>query len=351
MTSRSAATFTAVLLLFMLVVALVRSPVPFVSLQPGLTLDVLAQQGGKPVVSVPDRKTYPTTGALRLVTVSETTAEHELGLLEAMVSWVQPGAALLPREVAFPEQTTNDDERAASAAQMVSSQDTAVAAALRELGYELDSFPVVVGITPDGPSEGRLKVRDRILAIGGTPTPDVQAVFDAVSEVGPGEPVEIRVRREGKPRRVDVDTVPNPDDRKRALIGIFPGTGYRFPFDVSVGIGDRIGGPSAGLVFALAIYDSLTPGGLTGDTSVAATGTIDARGRVGGIGGIQQKIVGARRDGATMFLLPPDNCDAAVGAPVEDGEIALVPVATLKEAITAMKTHADDPDAELPRCP
>ena len=350
MTSRSAAILTGVLLLLMLIVAAVRSPVPFVTLEPGLTLDVLSEQGDEPVVRVEGRKTYPTSGALRLVTVSETTPEHRVGVVEAMAAWWQPGAALFPREVVFPDQTTNDDEQAVSAAQMVSSQDTAVAAALRELGYELDSFPIVVGVTPDGPSEDRLEIRDRILSIAGTPTPDVQSVFDAVAQVEPGETITVEVRRRGTVRQVDVKTVRNPDAKRRALLGIFPGTGFRFPFDVSVGIGDGIGGPSAGLVFALAIYDELTPGGLTGGRSVAATGTITARGKVGGIGGVQQKIVGAERDGASIFLLPPENCEAALTAPVDDDEIALVPVATLDDAIQAVKTHAADPDAELPRC-
>jgi Lon-like protease len=350
MTSRTAAILTGGLLLLMLIVAAVRLPVPFVSLEPGLTLDVLERQGEKSMVRVQGSKTYPTSGALRLVTVSETTPEHRVGLVEALDAWVRPGTALYPRDVAFPEQTTNDDLRAASAAQMVSSQDTAVAAALRELGYELERFPVVAGVTPGGPSVGRLKVRDEIVSIAGTLTPDVRSVFDAVAEVEPGSEVEVEVVRRGTERRVEVTMGSDPDDEDRALLGVYPGSGFRFPFDVSVGIGDRIGGPSAGLVFALAIYDTLTPGALTGGRSVAATGSIDARGRVGEIGGVQQKVVGAWRDGSTLFLLPPGNCDSALAAPVDDDEIALVPVAGLDDAIRVVKTHADDPDAELPRC-
>lgn len=350
MSRRSTAILLGLVLVLMLVTAAVRSPVPFVTLEPGPTLNVLATDGGKPIVEVEGRRTYPTTGALRLVTVSETTAEHEVLLLEAMNAWWRPSMTLIPREVAFPEMTTNRDERAVSAAQMVSSQDTAVAAALRELDVEIDSFPVVNGVTPGGPAEGQLKVRDRIESIGGVRTPDVFAVFDAVGEVEPGDDVVVEVRRKGAVRRVTLTTVPNPDDKGRALIGIFPGTGYDFPFEVSVGIDEGIGGPSAGLVFAIAVYDALTPGGLTGGIDVAGTGTIDDKGRVGPIGGIQQKILGARRDGATLFLVPPDNCDAALSAPVGDDEITLVPTATLEDAIDAVATYADDPDAELPRC-
>jgi PDZ domain-containing protein len=233
---------------------------------------------------------------------------------------------------------------------MVSSQDSAIAAALEQLGYDLESVPVVSGVTPGGPAEGKLKVRDELVSIAGTPTPDVEAVFDAVRKVEPGDEVEIEVRRGGEPRTVTVTTVASPDDPKRAMVGIFPATSYRFPFEVSVGIDEQIGGPSAGLLFALAIYDVLTPGSLTGGQSVAATGTIEADGKVGGIGGVRQKIVGAQRDGATLFLVPPDNCETALEAPVDEDEIAIVPAPTLEAAIDAVKTHADDPDAELPRC-
>ena len=100
-------------------------------------------------------------------------------------------------------------------------------------------------------------------------------------------------------------------------VGIVPGTGFTFPFDVHVNIDPDIGGPSAGLMFSLAIYDTLTPGSLTGDELVAGTGTIPDDGSVGPIGGIQQKIVAARDDGAELFLVPPDNCADALGAPNE----------------------------------
>lgn len=348
MTRRTAAILTTVGLLLVLVTAAVRSPVPFVSLQPGPTLDVLADAKGKPLVRVEGRPTYETDGALRLVTVSETTPDHAVSVLEAMNAWWRPGVSLIPRQVAFPQRTNDQDQRAQSAAQMVGSQDTAVAAALRELGLETESYAVVLGLSPGGPAEDVLEVRDRLVSIGGVETSDVDAVFDAVERLEPGEKVDVVVRRDGRQRTVTLTTKPAGDDPDRALIGIFPGTGYRFPFEVKVRLDEGIGGPSAGVVFALAVYDRLTPGALTGGRAVAATGTIDAEGDVGAIGGVRQKIMGAERDGADLFLLPRDNCDEAVGAEVDD--LQLVPVATLEEAIDAVAAHADDPDADLPRC-
>ena len=121
-----------------------------------------------------------------------------------------------------------------------------------------------------------------------------------------------------------------------------------FPFEVSVNIDPSIGGPSAGLMFSLGIYDTLTPGSLTGGETVAGTGTIDATGKVGPIGGIQQKIAGARAAGAELFLVPPDNCGDAVGA--ANGDMRLVKAASMHTAVEAIETWADDPDADLPTC-
>ena len=101
-------------------------------------------------------------------------------------------------------------------------------------------------------------------------------------------------------------------------------------------------------MFSLAIFDTLTPGSLTGDQVVAGTGTIDEEGKVGPIGGIQQKIVGAREDGAKLFLVPPDNCDDALGA--RNGDMRLVKAVTMHAAVQAIEKWVEDPDAKLPTC-
>ncbi len=132
------------------------------------------------------------------------------------------------------------------------------------------------------------------------------------------------------------------------MVGVEIGTGYDFPFDVTVRLDEDIGGPSAGLIFSLGVYDTLTPGSLTGGTDIAGTGTIDPDGSVGPIGGIQQKIVAAADAGAKIFLVPAGNCDAALGADVRDDEIRLVRAATMHRPSTSLETYADDPDAELP---
>jgi PDZ domain-containing protein len=232
---------------------------------------------------------------------------------------------------------------------MVDSQDSSVAAALTELGYDLTTHAEVTGVSPDGPADGLLQPRDRIESINGGPIRSVEDVFAVMGLVAAGDTIEVRVERDSASKLVRVKTVPAPDDPKRALLGVFVGTGYDFPFDVTIGIDEAIGGPSAGLVFSLAVYDALTPGPLTGGRVIAGTGSITAEGEVGPIGGIQQKIAGAEDSGATLFLVPPDNCDAALGASVDD--IELVRADTLHSAVRSLQAYAENPDADLPRCP
>jgi PDZ domain-containing protein len=133
-------------------------------------------------------------------------------------------------------------------------------------------------------------------------------------------------------------------------IGIFLGQGFILPFPVTVTIDPRIGGPSAGLMFSLAIYDTLTPGSLTGGAVVAGTGTISPNGSVGPIGGIQQKIVAAADAGATLFFVPPGNCKEALSADVNKNEIELVKAPTMDSALHSLQAYAKNRHASLPHC-
>lgn len=349
MTRRSVASLLALGLLVVLTVVAGAMSVPYVTVSPGPTVDVLGEEQGKPFVRIDGRKTYPTDGELRLTTVSVTNPEADLSLLEAMWAWARADQDVLPVEVMYPENNTAEQERAESAAQMVSSQDTAVAVALSELGYDLATHVEVTGVTPGGPSDGKLEARDWIKSVDGQSVEDLDGLFAALEDVDPGEPVQVEVRRGGEQRSFEITTTAAQDEPDRALVGILVGTGYEFPFDVRVGVDDSIGGPSAGLIFALSIYDTLTPGALTGGEVIAGTGTIAPDGKVGPIGGIREKIIGAAEDGAELFLVPPDNCETALTAPVED--IELVRADTMHSAVEALETYTQDPTAELPRCP
>jgi PDZ domain-containing protein len=248
-----------------------------------------------------------------------------------------------------PEQSVADVQRESSV-QMVGSQDTAIAVALQELGYRLPLLTEVLGVTQGAPADGKLKPRDVLLEVNGVTIKDVNQVSDAVQKSPPGKDATFVVRRDGKTRTITVMTEESPDEKGKSVVGVEIGTGYDFPFDVKVRIDQAIGGPSAGLIFATAVYDTLTPGALTGGHDVAGTGTIDAAGKVGPIGGIQQKIVAAADAGAEVFLVPPANCKAALGAKVDEDEIRLVKAPTLHSAVKSLETYAADDNAELPSC-
>jgi Lon-like protease len=355
MTRRTLATVVVGCSLLALVVVAVFLPVPYVTMSPGPTVNVLGKSADKVIIDVRGHQTYRTEGDLRLTTVSVTNPTRKVGLGETLRAWVDPTRAVYPRDVIYPPNQSAEDAEQESSVQMVGSQDTAIAAALTELGYRLPLRTEVLAVAKGSPASGKLGTRDVIRRINGVPIRDVKQVSAAVQRTGVGGTATFVVRRDGRTKEVDVKTVASPDDPKRAVVGVQIGVGYDFPFDVSVHDivvrpGDLVGGPSAGLIFALGVYDKLTPGALSGGRDIAGTGTIDARGRVGPIGGIQQKIVAARDAGAKIFLVPSGNCDEALGADVDKDDIRLVKASTMHSAIESLEAYADDPSADLPSC-
>ena len=350
MNRRSLASIVVFSLLILLLATAVFLPVPYVTESPGPTVNVLGASGGKPIISVQGHKAYKTEGDLRLTTVSVTNPTHRIGLGEALSAWFDGARAVYPRDVIYPPEQSVQDVQTQSAVDMVSSQDLAIAAALHELGYTLPLRVEIVDVTKGAPADGRLRTHDRIVSVDGTRITDVSQVSKALQSAGVGKPTTFVVRRGGRTKKVTVTPKASPDNAKKAVVGVQIQPGYDFPFDVSVRLGEDIGGPSAGLIFALGVYDTLTPGSLTGGTDIAGTGTITAEGRVGPIGGIQQKIVAAADAGAKIFLVPPANCDSALHADVTKDDILLVKAATLKSAVGSLKAYAQDPSADLPSC-
>lgn len=245
-----------------------------------------------------------------------------------------------------PEDTTAEEDEREGAVSMVTSQDVAIANALTALDYEVEPVLQVAYVVPDSPADGALQVRDVLERINGRTIASAEMLVETIQGTDPGEDVTFVLERGGKQRTVSV--TPRKEDDGVVRVGFTPGQGFRYPFDVGVNIDPDIGGPSAGMMFALGIYDTLTEGSLTGGGVVAGTGTIDLEGAVGPIGGIQQKIAGAERDGAELFLVPAENCEDALG--VEDGNPRLVRVATFEGALDAVQAWAEDRDADLPSC-
>jgi PDZ domain-containing protein len=345
MTQRTLAGLLAVPLLIGLWTAAATEPLPYVTYEPGLTVDVLAEAKGEEIVEVQGHETYRDAGELRMTTVYVSQPDARVNLFELMHGWISREDSVYPYKSVYRPDETTEDNRREGAVEMVSSQDAAIAAALKELGIDVEPALEVLSVSDGAPADGRLEVRDIFMSVDGHRVTRPDDVIEAVRGASAGQPVTFVVRRDGQRRTVAV--TPEQEDG-RPQVGIQLGTGYEFPFKVSVNIDSSIGGPSAGLMFSLGIYDTLTPGSLTGGEVVAGTGTIDGSGKVGPIGGIQQKIVGARDAGARLFLVPPDNCQDAAGAPAED--MRLVKAETMHDAVAAIQTWVADHDADLPTC-
>jgi PDZ domain-containing protein len=280
------------------------------------------------------------------VYVSQPRPEGTNNLFELMHDWISDEAAVYPYDAVYQPSETVEQNKAEGKQQMTSSQDAATAAALAELGYHV-SEAVVEDVTAGQPAAGRLREGDVVLSVDGRRVDSADELVAAVKAAGAGHPVRFVVRRGGK-RTPVVVTPKEADGQPRIGIQVATHAVKDLPVKVDINISPSIGGPSAGLMFSLGIYDTLTPGSLTDGKTIAGTGTVDAGGEVGPIGGIQQKIVGARDAGAELFLVPPDNCAEALGAP--NGDMRLVKATTMHNALQAVKTWVQDPSAALPSC-
>lgn len=342
-TGVAAVAFTALAVVFAVV------PVPYVAWSPGLTTDVLgpADSGTGQAVAVTGLPTYPTDGELRLTTVGVTRSDSRLTLPAALVSHWLPARAVLPRDAVYAPGTTREESASQSARMMDTAQQAAVVAGLRSAGVLVTEVPMVLGVTTGAPADGLLEPGDAILEVDGVPVGSPTQAIDLIRGHRVGDEVSFALRRDGERIEVAVPTRAAEDDPTRAVVGATVGVGYEHPGTVTFGIRPDIGGPSAGLAFALAINDKLTPGALTGGRIVAATGTIAADGAVGAIGGVQSKARGAEESGAELFLMPRSNCDEVASV---RSDVRLVPVATLGEAIEALSDPTRPVD-DLPRCP
>jgi PDZ domain-containing protein len=232
---------------------------------------------------------------------------------------------------------------------MSTSQDDAIVAALREAGEPVTEMPVITAVTVGAPAHGKLLPGDLIVSVGDVSIKQVDDVGAAIRKYAVGRLVPFVVLRQGVRTKVEVNTASSTTQTGVPVVGITVGVGYSYEPRISFDLGEKLGGPSAGMVFALAIYDKITPGALLAGRHVAGTGTIDPDGAVGPIGGIQQKIAGAQRAGATVFLVPAADCADLAGVGTD---LSLIKVATLDEAVKALEqVDRAGPDATgLPRC-
>jgi len=314
------------------IVVAVLLPVPYVILGPGPTLNTLGKSSGQPLITISGHPTYKTTGNLNLVTVSyQGGPGSDTNIFQALRAWLDPSEAVVPETELFPAGQSAQQTQAQDTEEMTSSQQTATAAALTALHIPYQTVVSVVSTVPGYPASTVLKAGDVIEAVDGKPVTDQTSLSSMITAHPTGTVLTLEVLRAGKTLTVPVASKASGGT---AVIGVEVQEQYKFPFTVSISVGD-IGGPSAGMMFALGIIDKLTPDNLTGGKFIAGTGEITASGQVQPIGGIQQKMVGARSAGATIFLTPAGNCSDTTGA-VPAG-LRLVKVSTLSQAMSDLE--------------
>ncbi|WP_338403761.1 YlbL family protein [Cellulosimicrobium arenosum] len=344
--TRRAVTFGVSLLATTLLLAgLAVLPAPYAIRSPGPTEDTLGQEDGTPLISITGAQTYDSTGELRLTTVSVAGGPgYPVGLVQVVRDWFDSSRSVQPAELIFPPDTTKEQTEEQGQAEMISSQENATVAALTELGYEVPATLTVDGTTPGTGAEGVFEPGDVIVSLDGDEVVTYQDLIDDLDATRPGSDVRVGVERDGQE---EVLTVTTTDIDGQTVLGVYIDPAFDFPVDVAIQI-DDIGGPSAGTMFALGIIDQLTPEDEADGVSIAGTGTMSVEGDVGPIGGIQQKMYGAVRDGATWFLAPVANCPDVVGN-VPDG-LHVARVATLAEARDAMTAIGAGEGGTLATC-
>lgn len=329
-------------------------PTSYVIQQPGPvynTLGTAENADGEevPLISVEGAETFPTEGALDLLTVQvQGNRERTPSWFELALAWFDPTKAVLPIDAVFPEDQTTQQRNEQSAAMMTDSQHEATAAALTELGYDVGGQLAVYSVIDGAAADGLLEQGDIILAADGQEVADAASLRRVIND-GDGAPVEFVVDRGGQEQTVEVTPEEGTlDGEETWLIGVNLTTDYEFPIDVTIQL-NNVGGPSAGMMFALGIIDTLTPGQLNGGEQVAGTGTISADGTVGPIGGVRQKMWGALEAGADWFLAPQRNCDEVVGH--IPGDLRVFAVEDLGDALDVLDAVRGDTDVDaLPTC-
>jgi len=310
----------------------VLAPTPYLIEQPGPVYNLLADIGKDPVISIPDEKTYPVSGDLSMLTVTHRgTSEKGASWLE--VAWAKLDSSLSIINITdiYPEGWDDAKMDEQSDLMMLDSQANAKGAALSLLDIPYTTEIKVTMVEKKGPAGNVLKAADTLLTVQGERATGLEQVRRLVAETKGERTVDMEIVRDGE--KLSVSVLPKLID-KQWRMGIFVQTVPSFPFEIDVQVGN-VGGPSAGQMLALAIYDKLTPGELTGGKAVAGTGTIDLDGNIGPIGGAKQKMYGARRAGHEWFLVPSENCDQVLGN-IPEG-LNVVKVSTIQDSLAAVK--------------
>jgi Lon-like protease len=330
--------FPAKFFFYFLTIATLLAPIPYVFFKPGVPDNVAGN-----IITIKDSKTYPINGKLFITSILVTNPDSPVFGAETIVNWALGPHVVLPRESVYPPIRPAQKIERDSQNEMESSKATSTAAALRYLGYEFKERYYISDIREYSDALNKMKVGDVITAVDGKAINEIEEIRTSYKGKRIGDSLRITVERKNKDGNLssittDVTLVENLDvssdtGEKKPAIGILVGTTARFPIDVNFNL-PGVGGPSAGMIFAVGIIEKLTEEDLVRGRKIAGTGSITASGKVGGIGGIEEKMIGASRIGATIFLAPRENCPDIKNVPKG---LKVIPVSTLSEAIDALR--------------
>ena len=330
--------FPAKFFFYLLTIATLLAPIPYVFFKPGVPDNVAGN-----IITIKDSKTYPINGKLFITSILVTNPDSPVFGAETIVNWALGPHVVLPRESVYPPIRPAQKIERDSQNEMESSKATATAAALKYLGYTFKELYYISDIREYSDAVNKLKVGDVITAVDGKAINEIEEIRTSYKDKKIGDSLSITVERKNRDGNLstvttDVILVENQDvasetGEKKPAIGILVGTSARFPVDVKFNL-PGVGGPSAGMIFAVGIIEKLTEEDLVRGRKIAGTGSITASGKVGGIGGIEEKMIGASRIGATIFLAPRENCPDIKNVP---RGLKVIPVSTLSEAIDVLR--------------
>jgi PDZ domain-containing protein len=335
------------LALLLFITALV-IPLPYVIVEPGEPQNILgkAEKGSsKRLIEIAGVKTFPTTGKLNLTSIYVSSPESKLFGFDVLSAWFDGERSVQPKEVYFPKGVSSKAVDQQNSLDMRQSQEHAKVSALQYLGYKTPEKMIISDITKESPNIKTLKNGDEIIKLDGirvTSATSFKKLLAAIAMAKTSsDQMQLTVLRDGVEKVFTVRTYKVDQDQK--VLGLMVESKYQYPFTINISLKD-VGGPSAGLMFSLGIVEKLRAENLTRGRNISGTGTIDAFGNVGPIGGIEEKLIGAARAGSKLFLAPALNCDDIQHIP---SGLQVVAVETLREAVAALKNK----DLEsLPAC-
>ena len=300
-------------------------------MSPGTPQNILGD-----AISISGAETFPTKGKLSVTSVMVTNPDSYLTGFDILYGWITSDQAVLPRAEIYPENETAEQSNQQGAADMQESQVNATSAALSLLGYKGESKLIINTVNPNSFAFKQLLTGDQIISVDQKVLTSATQITDYLDSKKAGDVVKVSViRSSAGSTPIEIPVKLSKRDDGSAYIGVNIETKHNFPVNVKIKL-DETGGPSGGLIFALGIVEKLQSEDLIRGRNIAGTGTITDAGEVGPIGGITEKIIGAKKAGVSIFIAPIENCSDITHPELLKG-IKVVPVATLSEALAVLR--------------